>query len=76
MDKTWADDLTIFEALDIVGQVQKAVDSGQLGTAAKLLRVPADFAGSGEELNDVCQIRFRALVNRLLKDTDETIGGK
>ena len=68
MDKTWADDLTIFEAYDVLGQVEKAISHGQLGTAAKLLRVPEDFTGNGEELASVCQIRFRALANRIMRE--------
>lgn len=68
MDKTWADELTIFEAYDVLGQVEKAIHHGQLGTAARLLQVPADFAGNGEELASVCQIRFRALANRIMRE--------
>ena len=68
MDKTWADELTLFEAYDVLGQVEKAVNQGQLGTAARLLKVPADFTGNGEELASVCQIRFRALADRIMRE--------
>ena len=68
MDKTWADELTLFEAYDVLGQVEKAIDRGQLGTAARLLKVPADFTGNGEELASVCQIRFRALADRIMRE--------
>jgi len=68
MSETWADDLTLFEALNIVGEVQKAVEVGQFGRVAELLRVPSDWSGSPDEFNDMVNVRFKALADRITRD--------
>jgi hypothetical protein len=67
MAKTWADDLTIFEALDIVGKIQRAVEKGEYGKVAQLLGVSKDWAGTPDELNDMLGVRFAALADRITK---------
>jgi len=71
MSETWADGLTLFQALDIVGEVQKAVERGQYGRVAELLQVPADWTGSPDEFNDMVNVRFAALADRITNE-----GGK
>lgn len=71
MSKTWADDLTLFQALDVVGKVQNAANRQQYGEMGRLLRVPEDWNGTTDELTNMLDVRFAALVNRITNGAND-----